>query len=565
MNGFGEKNGDNYNQYHEMSEEINNNFSQNQNFQNNQNNKNIDLNDNYGKKQNKMKGVELQKIISQHEQEEMQDDDNYAYDDEQEEGKQQNNQKNNYNNSNHQNLQDNLSKFVDVQQISQHNQISQNQYNEQQKYNDLYYNQNKNFLLGDNQENEEYESQNQKSDSESEELDIDDFDANNVKKKKKFGKNRMMLLYLIIFFCLCGLSYLYYILIDSDFGLGIWSETKLPNIDWRYLIPENRIHRKRSCKTDAYAEAAVLLTEMYFSEQILSVQQLLDCDQATLGCHKGSNIYSIKYILNNKLALYEDYQTEDIKDGSYGMFQCKVNNIFNQDIFDFKVTEQYYSQKFYNKKTSKNINKNQQNDGKEGIMEDDDIIRLILNGDPDENQELEDLDFEENSEFDDLENEQNQDKELEQKSQIQNTIKFFKIPQDTTLKYLPSKQKGNCDKLRQMVQRGPVLVKMNDIKDILPHINLKRYNNRVIAHQDYDSTVMKEKPQHPVIIVGFTNDYWIILDTKGPGYGNKGMLKIKMGNYFNICNTGVQFYSKYTRINDQNISHLYEYVEQNIA
>jgi len=49
--------------------------------------------------------------------------------------------------------------------------------------------------------------------------------------------------------------------------------------------------------------------------------------------------------------------------------------------------------------------------------------------------------------------------------------------------------------------------------------------------EDLEST----KPNHAVILVGYTPNYWIIRNSWGDERGMKGYYHIKMGNHAQIC------------------------------
>uniref|UniRef100_A0A7S3IB78 Peptidase C1A papain C-terminal domain-containing protein n=2 Tax=Anophryoides haemophila TaxID=46462 RepID=A0A7S3IB78_9CILI len=43
---------------------------------------------------------------------------------------------------------------------------------------------------------------------------------------------------------------------------------------------------------------------------------------------------------------------------------------------------------------------------------------------------------------------------------------------------------------------------------------------------------------HAVTLVGYTEEYWIVKNSWGKYWGEDGYIRIKMGNYFNICHKG---------------------------
>lgn len=43
----------------------------------------------------------------------------------------------------------------------------------------------------------------------------------------------------------------------------------------------------------------------------------------------------------------------------------------------------------------------------------------------------------------------------------------------------------------------------------------------------------------------------------GKDFGDNGIIKIKMGNYFNICNRGVQYSSEFTKIKNEKTNYVY--------
>ena len=95
----------------------------------------------------------------------------------------------------------------------------------------------------------------------------------------------------------------------------------------------------------------------------------------------------------------------------------------------------------------------------------------------------------------------------------------------------------DCNQLKHFLYKyGPVAVAVN------AEVNHKwRYywggilKNPGVSHTNSNGRMLVD---HAVIAVGFTDDYWIVKNSWGKTWGEKGYIRIKMGNHFNICMSG---------------------------
>lgn len=64
--------------------------------------------------------------------------------------------------------------------------------------------------------------------------------------------------------------------------------------------------------------------------------------------------------------------------------------------------------------------------------------------------------------------------------------------------------------------------------------NLSLYGSGIYSD---DCSSIKSDGNHGVLVVGYTPDYWIVKNSWGTKWGEKGYFKLAMGNTCGICNT----------------------------
>lgn len=68
---------------------------------------------------------------------------------------------------------------------------------------------------------------------------------------------------------------------------------------------------------------------------------------------------------------------------------------------------------------------------------------------------------------------------------------------------------------------------------------VRYYNGGILQHEEDVEWRFNKKGQfsqnHDVLLVGYSEDYWLIENNWGATWGINGYGKIKMGDYHNIC------------------------------
>ena len=93
-------------------------------------------------------------------------------------------------------------------------------------------------------------------------------------------------------------------------------------------------------------------------------------------------------------------------------------------------------------------------------------------------------------------------------------------------------EQGNCEALKNAVSKQPVGAGM------FVSSRLKYYDEGIYDDKD-DEISSPLQLNHAVVIVGYEEDFWLVRNSWGKGYGENGYFRLKMGNTLNICQVGV--------------------------
>jgi hypothetical protein len=89
--------------------------------------------------------------------------------------------------------------------------------------------------------------------------------------------------------------------------------------------------------------------------------------------------------------------------------------------------------------------------------------------------------------------------------------------------------RGDCDALQAAVARQPVMAAVGVNSD-----------TSVPGFANYSGGVLTDcganpAPNHSVLVVGYTPDYWIVQNSWGASWGENGFIRLKRGNTCGIC------------------------------
>lgn len=96
-----------------------------------------------------------------------------------------------------------------------------------------------------------------------------------------------------------------------------------------------------------------------------------------------------------------------------------------------------------------------------------------------------------------------------------------------TIKGYVDVPQGNCEALRAAVAHQPVMAVVNGEA-------LADYKGGILT-----SNVANPNPDHAVLVVGYTPDYWLVQNSWGSNWGEQGYVRLQRGNTLGICEMAV--------------------------